>query len=404
MFNLKNIRSDFPILAKTRNNKPFIYFDNAATTQKPKVVIDKICDFYSNYNSNIQRGMYFLADKATSEYEKSREIISKFLNSNLKEEIIFTSGTTHSVNMVAFGYLKKLVSKGDEVLIGEMEHHANIVPWQVIASKLELKIIPIKCCENGKIKLDDLIKKINPKVKLLAIQHISNITGHENNIKKICSIAHKKNVRVFVDGAQAVSHKNINLQDLNCDFYSFSGHKCFGPTGVGVLFGKRELLLEMDPFFFGGNMINKVSFSESSWGQLPHKFEAGTSNIAGVIGLGASIKYLLSLGFSEIQKREGLLIEKMWAELYSNENIIIQSSAPPDSPILSFNIKKLHSYDIGSLLDEMNICVRTGQLCAQPAIKAFDVSGFIRASLCFYNTENEIEEFISSIKKIIKIL
>ncbi len=404
MFNLKNIRSDFPILAKTRNNKPFIYFDNAATTQKPQVVIDKICDFYSNYNSNIQRGMYFLADKATSEYEKSREIISKFLNSNLKEEIIFTSGTTQSVNMVAFGYLKKLVSKGDEVLVGEMEHHANIVPWQVIASKLELKIIPIKCCENGKIKLDDLIKKINPKVKLLAIQHISNITGHENNIKKICSIAHKKNVRVFVDGAQAASHKNINLQDLNCDFYSFSGHKCFGPTGVGVLFGKKELLLEMDPVFFGGNMINRVSFSESSWGKLPHKFEAGTSNIAGVIGLGASIKYLLSLGFSEIQKKEELLIEKIWTGLCSNENIIIQSSAPPDSPILSFNIKGLHSYDIGSLLDEMNICVRTGQLCAQPAIKAFGVSGFIRASLCFYNTENEIEKFISSIKKIIKIL
>ncbi len=403
MFNLKNIRSDFPILAKTRNNKPFIYFDNAATTQKPKIVIDKICDFYSNYNSNIQRGMYFLADKATSEYEKSRGIISKFLNSNLTEEIIFTSGTTHSVNMVAFGYLKKLVSKGDEILIGEMEHHANIVPWQVIAAKLELKIIPIKCCENGKIKLDDLIKKINPKVKLLAVQHISNITGHENNIKEICYIAHKKKVRVFVDGAQAVSHKNINLKDLNCDFYSFSGHKCFGPTGVGVLFGKKELLLEMEPFLFGGNMIDNVSFSKSTWGKLPHKFEAGTSNIAGVIGLGASIKYLLSLGLSEIQKREKFLVEKIWNGLCSNKSVIIQSSAPPNLPILSFNIKKLHSYDVGSLLDEMNICVRTGQLCAQPGVKVFGVSGFVRASLCFYNTENEIEEFISSIKKIIKM-
>ena len=265
MLDIKKIKSEFPILSKKRNDNPLIYFDNAATTQKPKIVIDKICDFYSNYNSNIQRGMYFLADRATTEFEKSRKIIGSFLNANSNEEIIFTSGTTHSINMVAFGFLKKSISIGDEILIGEMEHHANIVPWQVVCSKLGAKITQLKCCNNGVVDVEDLKKKINQKVKIIAVQHVSNITGHENNIKEICSIAHKKNVPVFVDGAQAVSHKAVNVNDLNCDFYSFSGHKCFGPTGVGVLFGKKELLLNMEPFVFGGNMIDRVSFSKSSW-------------------------------------------------------------------------------------------------------------------------------------------
>ncbi len=404
MFDLNQIRLDFPILENTRNNQPLVYFDNAATTQKPKFVIDTISDFYSNYNSNIQRGMYFLADRATTEFEKSREVVSKFLNAQLNEEIIFTSGTTQSINMVAFGFLNNISSAGDEVLIGEMEHHANIVPWQVICDKLKLKIVTIKCCENGKLDIWDLKNKINSKVKLLAIQQTSNITGHENNIKEICDLAQKQKIRVFVDGAQSVSHKPINLQDLNCDFFSFSGHKCFGPTGVGVLYGKKELLLKMQPFMFGGNMIDLVSFNKSTWGKLPHKFEAGTVNIAGVIGLGAAIKYILSLGLHNIRKQEDLLKEKMWKELKSTKNVIMGLTKKPDCPIFSFNIKNTHSYDIGSLLDEMNICVRTGHLCAQPAIKSLGVSGFVRASLCFYNTEEEVCMFINALKKIIKLV
>ena len=243
MLNINEIRSQFPILSKKKSEKQCVYFDNAATTHKPAQVINSINNFYTNYNSNIQRGVYSLANKATNKYEESRGLISKLLNTRLKEEVIFTSGVTHSINMVAFGYLNNLLLPGDEILIGEMEHHANIVPWQAIASKMKFKINVINCCKDGKIKIDDLRKKLNSNVKLLAIQHVSNITGHENNIKEICSIAHANNIKVFVDGAQAVSHKKIDVQDLDCDFYTFSGHKCYGPTGVGVLYGKKSCLI-----------------------------------------------------------------------------------------------------------------------------------------------------------------
>ena len=404
MLNINEIRSQFPILSKKKSEKPCIYFDNAATTHKPKQVINSINNFYTNYNSNIQRGVYSLANKATNKYEESRCLISKLLNTRLKEEVIFTSGVTHSINMVAFGYLNNLLLPGDEILIGEMEHHANIVPWQAIASKMKFKINVITCCNDGKIKIDDLRKKLNSNVKLLAIQHVSNITGHENNIKEICSIAHEKNIKVFVDGAQAVSHKKVDVQDLDCDFYTFSGHKCYGPTGVGVLYGKKSCLIKMEPFMYGGNMINEVSFEESSWGEIPHKFEAGTANIAGVIGLGESIKYISSVGLKNIQEREALLIKKMWHHLRSIDEIIVYTNTMPSSPIFSFNLKNIHSYDAGSLLDEMNICVRTGHLCAQTAINSLGVSGLIRASLSFYNTEQEVELFFSAIKKVLKFL
>ena len=404
MLNINEIRSQFPILSKKKSEKQYVYFDNAATTHKPTQVINSINNFYTNYNSNIQRGVYSLANKATNKYEESRGLISKLLNTRHKEEIIFTSGVTHSINMVAFGYLNNLLLPGDEILIGEMEHHANIVPWQAIASKMKFKINVVNCCKDGKIKIDDLRKKLNSRVKLLAIQHVSNITGHENNIKEICSIAHAENIKVFVDGAQAVSHKKIDVQDLDCDFYCFSGHKCYGPTGVGVLYGKKSCLLKMDPFMYGGNMINKVSFENSSWGEIPHKFEAGTANIAGVIGLGESIKYISSVGLKNIQEREALLINKMWHHLKSIDEIIVYTNTMPTSPIFSFNLKNIHSYDAGSLLDEMNICVRTGHLCAQTAINSLGVSGLIRASLSFYNTEQEVELFFSAIKKVLKFL
>ena len=404
MIDIKKIRSDFPIFSQLRNNNPFIYFDNAATTQKPKTVVDSIYNFYTKYNSNIQRGLYFFADKAGSEFENSRKLISDFLNASHTEEIIFTSGTTQSINMVAFGYLKQLASAGDEVLIGEMEHHANIVPWQVACSKMGLKLTIIKCCENGKLDLEDLKKKLNQNVKLVAIQHVSNITGHKNNVKKIGDLCKKNNSIVFVDGAQAISSQITDVQNLNCDFYCFSGHKLFGPNGVGVLFGKKHLLDIMDPVNFGGNMINTVSFSKTTFGELPQKLEAGTPNIAGVIGLGAAIKYINDIGMENISNSEKILAKKLWNGLSSNKHIVLSAKDCPNKPICSFNVKNKHHYDVGSILDEMNICVRTGKLCAQTAISKLNVSGLIRVSLCFYNTEKEIDFFIKSLNKAIKFL
>ena len=404
MIDIKKIRSDFPIFSQLRNNNPFIYFDNAATTQKPKTVVDSIYNFYTKYNSNIQRGLYFFADKAGSEFENSRKLISDFLNASHTEEIIFTSGTTQSINMVAFGYLKQLASAGDEVLIGEMEHHANIVPWQVACSKIGLKLTIIKCCENGKLDLEDLKKKLNQNVKLVAIQHVSNITGHKNNVKKIGDLCKKNNSIVFVDGAQAISSQITDVQNLNCDFYCFSGHKLFGPNGVGVLFGKKHLLDIMDPVNFGGNMINTVSFSKTTFGELPQKLEAGTPNIAGVIGLGAAIKYINDIGMENISNSEKILAKKLWNGLSSNKHIVLSAKDCPNKPICSFNVKNKHHYDVGSILDEMNICVRTGKLCAQTAISKLNVSGLIRVSLCFYNTEKEIDFFIKSLNKAIKFL
>ena len=404
MIDIKKIRSDFPIFSQLRNNNPFIYFDNAATTQKPKTVVDSIYNFYTKYNSNIQRGLYFFADKAGSEFENSRKLISDFLNTSHTEEIIFTSGTTQSINMVAFGYLKQLASAGDEVLIGEMEHHANIVPWQVACAKMGLKLTIIKCCENGKLDLEDLKKKLNQNVKLVAIQHVSNITGHKNNVKKIGDLCKKNNSIVFVDGAQAISSQITDVQNLNCDFYCFSGHKLFGPNGVGVLFGKKHLLDIMDPVNFGGNMINTVSFSKTTFGELPQKLEAGTPNIAGVIGLGAAIKYINDIGMENISNSEKILAKKLWNGLSSNKHIVLSAKDCPNKPICSFNVKNKHHYDVGSILDEMNICVRTGKLCAQTAISKLNVSGLIRVSLCFYNTEKEIDFFIKSLNKAIKFL
>ena len=404
MIDIKKIRSDFPIFSQLRNNNPFIYFDNAATTQKPKTVVDSIYNFYTKYNSNIQRGLYFFADKAGSEFENSRKLISDFLNASHTEEIIFTSGTTQSINMVAFGYLKQLASAGDEVLIGEMEHHANIVPWQVACSKMGLKLTIIKCCENGKLDFEDLKKKLNQNVKLVAIQHVSNITGHKNNVKKIGDLCKKNNSIVFVDGAQAISSQITDVQNLNCDFYCFSGHKLFGPNGVGVLFGKKHLLDIMDPVNFGGNMINTVSFSKTTFGKLPQKLEAGTPNIAGVIGLGAAIKYINDIGMENISNSEKILAKKLWNSLSSNKHIVLSAKDCPNKPICSFNVKNKHHYDVGSILDEMNICVRTGKLCAQTAISKLNVSGLIRVSLCFYNTEKEIDFFIKSLSKAIKFL
>ena len=404
MINIEKIRSDFPIFSELRNNNPFIYFDNAATTQKPKVVVDSIYNFYTKYNSNVQRGLYFFADKAGSEFENSRNLIRGFLNTKHTEEIIFTSGTTQSINMVAFGYLKQLASVNGEVLIGEMEHHANIVPWQIACAQLGLKLTAIKCCENGKIDISDFKKKLNRNVRLVAIQHVSNITGHKNNIKKICDLCKENNTIVFVDGAQAISNQETNVQDLDCDFYCFSGHKLFGPNGVGVLYGKKTLLDVMDPINFGGNMINTVSFSKTTFGELPHKLEAGTPNIAGVIGLGAAIEYINTIGIKNIYNAEQILAKKLWDNLSSNKHIVLSAKDCPNKPICSFNIKNKHHYDVGSILDEMNICVRTGKLCAQTATSKLNVNGLIRASLCFYNTEKEIDFFINSLNKAIKFL
>ena len=404
MLDIKKIRPDFPILKKKRNNRSFIYFDNAATTQKPKLVIDTICDFYSNYNSNIQRGMYFFADKATTEFEKSRSIISSFLNTEFKEEIIFTSGTTHAINLVAFGFLQKFISKGDEVLIGEMEHHANIIPWQVVAGKLGAKFTKLKCRENGMVDIKQLKEKLNTNVKLIAVQHISNITGHENNIKEICALAHKKNIKVFVDGAQAGSHIKINVSELGCDFYCFSGHKLFGPTGTGALFVKEDILREMPPYKTGGQMVASVSFQGSKWIDYPLKFEAGTPNIAGAIGLGEAIKFIKNIDFQQLANYEQHLSILMAEKLAEIPLLEVYGNSKKVAPIFSFNIKNIHHYDLAELLSESGVLVRSGHLCNQSLMNFLKIDGCVRASLSIYNSEEEVNNFIQALKKVVKFL
>jgi len=397
------IRKDFPFFDTNKNRANIIYFDNAATTQKPRVVINAVSDFYSSYNSNVHRGGYLLANRATEMFELTRELIQKYINSKSKEEIIFTSGTTQSVNLVAHSFIKKFLKKGDTILVSKMEHHSNIVPWQLACKQYGLKIKELALKIDGTINLNFLKKIKNTSIKLIVFQHVSNVTGAENNIKEIINVCKKHNIYTFIDGAQAIAHKKIDVQSINCDFYCFSGHKCLGPTGTGILFGKKELLEIMPPYMGGGEMIDSVNLQNSSWNKLPYKFEAGTPNIAGFIGLGKAFLYLKKIGLHKINALEQELINTLYKELKKIENIVFYSSAQ-GSTICTFNIKGIHSYDLGALLNEQGVCVRTGHLCAQPATKLFKTNSFIRISLSFYNTQEEIFQFITCLNKSIKIL
>lgn len=395
-FDVENIRKDFPILSKKINNKPLIYFDNAATSQTPTSVINSISNYYNNYNANIHRGVHSLSEEATQDFESARAKIKEHFNAGDTKEIIFTSGTTHSINIVANGYTDILKS-GDEIIVSGLEHHSNIVPWQMMTKKnnAKLKVIPLK--ENGELDLKVFENLISDKTKLVFVNHVSNALGVINPIEKIIEISHKNGATVLVDGAQSSAHFDIDLQKLDIDFFTASAHKLCGPTGIGFLYGKKELLDLIPPYMGGGEMISDVTFEKTTYADLPHKFEAGTPNISGAIAFGYALDYLNNIGLDNIKKYEDYLLEYATNKLKEIDGMIIYGDTPNKTSVISFNIEGLHAYDIGSILDKFGIAVRTGQHCAQPIMDYFKISGTVRASFSFINTIEEIDELIKAI-------
>ena len=398
MFDIKKIRDDFPILKRKINGNQLVYFDNAATAQTPQIVIDEISNYYSNYNSNIHRGVHKLSQEATDAYEKARETIQLNFNAEHSHEIIFTSGSTHSINIVASGY-RDILKKGDEIILSAMEHHSNIVPWQMLCQKTGaiLKVAPMD--DNGVLILEKFKEICNDKTQLVVISHVSNALGTINPIDSILSIAHSFKARVLIDGAQAAPHIKVDLQELDIDFYVVSGHKLMGPTGIGILYGKEKLLNILPPYQGGGEMIEDVTFEKTTYAKLPHKFEAGTPNIAGGIALGAAINYLNEIGYDSIAKYEEMLLDYATSELAKIDDLKIYGESTQKTAVVSFNIKSIHPYDIGTILDKLGIAVRTGHHCAQPIMEYFQIPGTVRASFCFYNTKEEIDIMVKAIKR-----
>ena len=395
-FDVENIRKDFPILSKKINNKPLIYFDNAATSQTPTSVINSISNYYNNYNANIHRGVHSLSEEATQDFESARTKIKEHFNASDTKEIIFTSGTTHSINIVANGYTDILKS-GDEIIVSGLEHHSNIVPWQMMTKKnnAKLKVIPLK--ENGELDLKVFENIISDKTKLVFVNHVSNALGVINPIEKIIEISHKNGAVVLIDGAQSSAHFDIDLQKLDVDFFTASAHKLCGPTGIGFLYGKKKLLDLIPPYMGGGEMISDVTFEKTTYADLPHKFEAGTPNISGAIAFGYALDYLNNIGLDNIKKYEDYLLKHATEKLKKIDGMIIYGDTSNKTSVISFNIEGLHAYDIGSILDKFGIAVRTGQHCAQPIMDHFKISGTVRASFSFINTIEEIDELIKAI-------
>ncbi|AEA44064.1 aminotransferase class V-fold PLP-dependent enzyme [Fluviicola taffensis] len=400
---VREIRQDFPALRQQVYGKNLIYFDNGATSQKPQMVLDAINQYYSMDNANIHRGVHHLSQKATSEYEEARETIRRFINAEKKDEIIFTKGTTDGINLVASSF-GELLSAGDEIIISAMEHHSNIVPWQMLAErkKLVLKVIPIN--KRGELLLEDYQNMLSSKTKLVAITHISNSLGTINPVEQIIESAHAVGAKVLIDGAQSVQHTKVDVQAMNCDFFVFSGHKVFGPTGIGVLYGKEALLDEMPPYQGGGDMISKVTFERTTYNELPFKFEAGTPHIAGGICLGTALNYLNQFDSKELEEYERDLTEYAQEMLETFENITLIGTAKNKTSVVSFHIPGIHPFDIGTLLDKQGIAVRTGHHCTQPLMDFYQIPGTIRASFAFYNTREEIDAFIAAVEKSISML
>ena len=400
---VKKIRKDFPILNRTVNGQKLVYFDNAATSQTPQVVIDSIASYYSSYNSNIHRGVHSLSQEATNEYEESRIKFQKHLNADNSYEIIFTSGTTHAINLVANGF-KKILNKGDEIIISQLEHHSNIVPWQMLCEETGaiIKVIPIN--DDGELIIKEYEKLLNIKTKIVFVNHVSNALGLINPVKEIIEKAHIFNAAVLIDGAQATPHMQIDVKKLDVDFYVTSTHKICGPTGVGVLYGKEKWLNKIPPYFGGGEMIEKVTLHKSTYSGLPNKFEAGTPNISGVIASGVGLDYINNIGLENIANYENKLLSYATNKLLEIENMKIYGISKNKTSVISFNINNIHPYDIGTILDKHGIAVRTGHHCAQPIMDYFNIPGTVRASFSFYNTKNEIDYFIESLKKSISML
>ena len=403
MIDVDKIRKDFPILNRTVNGKPLVYFDNAATSQTPQIVIDTIVDYYSNFNANIHRGVHSLSQEATDKYEEARIKIQQHFNAAHAYEIILTSGTTHSINMVASGFAA-LLKKGDEIIVSALEHHSNIVTWQMLCEKTGaiLKVIPMNI--DGSLQMKAYHELVTKKTKIVFCNHVSNALGVVNPIEEIIKKAHQFGAAVLIDGAQATPHIKPDVQALNVDFYVASAHKLCGPTGVGLLYGKKEWLEKLPPYQGGGEMIDTVTFEKTTYAGLPHKFEAGTPNISGGIAFGAALDYMNSIGFDTIAKYENELLTYCTDALKKIDGIKIYGEAPDKTAVISFNVAEIHPYDLGSILDQLGIAVRTGHHCAQPIMDFFEIPGTVRASFSFYNTFEEIDRFIAGIQKALLML
>ncbi|KRO70869.1 MAG: cysteine sulfinate desulfinase [Cryomorphaceae bacterium BACL11 MAG-121128-bin16] len=403
MLNIKEIRAQFPILNRKVNGNDLIYFDNGATTQKPQVVIDEIANYYKNENANVHRGVHFLSGLATDKFEQTRNTIKEFIGAKHNYEIIFTKGATDSINLVANGY-RSLLKKGDEIIISELEHHSNIVPWQICSeiSGASLKVIPLT--DEGELNMNEFDNLLNSKTKLIAVSHISNTLGTINPIKYIIEKAHKMGAKVLIDGAQAASHIPLNMETLGADFYVFSAHKLYGPTGVGVLYGKEDALNKLPVYQGGGEMIKDVRFTGTTYADLPHKFEAGTPNIAGVIAFKTAIDFISQLGLKNIVAHEDTLLQYATSELLKIEGVKIYGTAKQKTGIISFNIDGIHPYDIGVIVDKLGVAIRTGHHCTQPIMERYNIPGTARISFAIYNTKEEINICIAAIKQAKKML
>ena len=410
MYNIDAIRQDFPILSRTVYGKPLVYLDNAATTQKPLCVLDAMRNEYLNVNANVHRGVHYLSQQATDLHEAAREAVREFINARKTEEIVFTRGTTEAINLVASSFCEAFMHEGDEVIVSAMEHHSNIVPWQLQASRrgIVLRVLPMS--DDGILQIDRLEQLISDKTRLISVAHVSNVLGTVNPVKEIVRIAHSHDVPILVDGAQSTPHFTVDVQDIGCDFFAFSGHKMYGPTGIGVLYGKEEWLEKMPPYQGGGEMIESVSFDRTTFGQLPFKFEAGTPDFVATHGLATAIRYVSELGMDNIRQHEQQLTDYCMQQLQGIDGIRIygprssgsQSSALKDA-VVSFNVGSIHHLDIGTLLDRLGIAVRTGHHCAQPLMDRLGVQGTVRASFALYNTKEEIDSFVAALRRVVQM-
>ncbi|MBW7887354.1 MAG: cysteine desulfurase [Bacteroidetes bacterium] len=402
-FSVEELRRDFPILLRFVHGKPLVYLDNAATTQKPVEVLNAISTYYREHNANIHRGVHYLSEISTFEYEKARGKVKNFLNANEQKEIIFTRGTTEGINLIAHGYGRKFIGAGDEILISAMEHHSNIVPWQMLCEEKGAKLRVIPMNDNGELMLEEFEKLLSPKTKFVSIVYISNSLGTINPVKHIIERAHALNIPVLVDGAQTVSHRKVDMKELDCDFFVFSGHKLFGPTGIGALYGKAEFLEKMNPYQGGGDMIASVTFEKTTYNALPFRFEAGTPNISGAVGLGAAIDYVSKLDFQSIQEYEHELLEHGTQILQAIPGLRIIGTAKEKAGVLSFVMDNIHPHDIGTILDKEGIAIRTGHHCTQPVMQRFQIPATARASFSFYNTKQDLELLGQAVYKVKEI-
>ena len=397
------VKEEFPILSKEVNNKQLVYLDNASTTQKPASVIEEIQRYYESTNSNIHRGVHHLSQKATDEYENSREKIQRFIGARSSKEIIFVRGATEAVNLVANSYVKPLLSEGDNIIISQMEHHANIVPWQLLAKEknIDIRVLPIN--KAGELKLNEINNLIDDRTRFISLNHVSNSLGTINPVKNLVRVAHENNIRIMIDGAQAVQHMKVNVVDLDVDFYCFSGHKMYGPTGIGILYGKKEILDEMEPYQGGGDMIKSVTFEKTIYNDVPHIFEAGTPNIVGAIGLAKAVDFIEKETLAKIEKHEKELLDYATKKINEIENVRIIGTSNNKASVISFVMEGIHPHDIGTIMDDMGVAIRAGHHCTQPVMDFYEIPATARASFAVYNTLDDVDKLIEGIKKTIEV-